>query len=287
MPFMSQQQKLTSHRVVQMLLAGHGIHPRKRWGQNFLIDENILGKIIASADLRADDAVLEIGGGLGTLTQQIAARAKEVVVVEIDPMLVPILTKNIEDFPNVRVVHGDILELDWHSFFGNKRLKCLGNLPYNITAPLFEKLIRSRQVIEQAIWMTQLEVAEKLTAQPGTRDSSSLGVFVQAYCDARVLFKVSHNAFFPKPEVGSAVMSIMPLEQPRFHASDESFQKIVRAAFGMRRKTLYRALALAPGLGLPAEKILEILKRAGIDQSRRGETLTIAELDSIAQQLDE
>jgi 16S rRNA (adenine1518-N6/adenine1519-N6)-dimethyltransferase len=284
---MTQPLKLTSPKVVQQILESQGLRPRKRFGQNFLCDENIVIKIIEAAELTSSDSVLEIGGGLGTLTQQIAGSSQEVAVVEIDSDLVPILKTNLADFPHVQVIHEDALKLDWKGLFPDpKKFKCLGNLPYNLTSPLLEKLIEARTRIEFAIWMTQIEVAQKITASVGTRETSSLGVFVQSFCDVKILFRVSHNAFFPKPEVGSAVLKITPLAQPRFQAREESFQKIVRSSFGMRRKTLYRALCMAPLLNLAPEKIRTMLANAGIEESRRGETLSIEEFDKIARQLD-
>ncbi|MBI1729900.1 ribosomal RNA small subunit methyltransferase A [Candidatus Acetothermia bacterium] len=284
---MTQSLKLTSPKVVQEILQSQGLRPRKRFGQNFLCDENIVTKIINAAELTPSESVLEIGGGLGTLTQQIAGSSQDVAVIEIDSDLVPILKNNLAGFPNVRVIHDDALKLNWKSLFPDKkRFKCLGNLPYNITAPLLEKLIETRSRIEFAIWMLQIEVAQKITAPVGTRETSSLGIFVQSFCDVKILFRVSQNAFFPKPEVGSAVLRISPLTQPRFHASDESFQRIVRSSFGMRRKTLYRALCMAPQLNLTPEQVRSMLSNACIEESRRGETLSIDEFDRIAQQLD-
>jgi len=280
MGYMSSSEKLSSPKVVKNLLRQHSLQPRKRYGQNFLCDENTLLKIIDGADLQSSDNVFEIGGGLGTLTEQIASSAQNVVVVEIDHDLLPIITANLERFSNVDLINEDVLNLDWGVLFpDNQRYKTLGNLPYNITAPLLEKLIEHRARIECAIWMMQLEVAQKITASPGTRESSSLGVFVQSYCDVEQLMRVSRNAFYPKPEVDSAVLKIQPLRHPRFQSNPTMFNRVVRAAYGMRRKTLLKALSLSPDLGLSKEVIENVLADLGIDGVRRGETLVIAEFD--------
>lgn len=278
---MAERAVLTSLKVVKELLARYGTHPRKRWGQNFLCDANIVDKIIDAAQLSGSDQVFEIGGGLGALTQAAAQKAGEVKVIEIDRKLVPILEENLDELSNVGVVQGDALGLDWGELFENS-FKALGNLPYNITAPLLEKLVHHRDKIELAVWMLQLEVAEKIRATPGTRESSSIGIFVQSHCDVKLLFRVSKNAFYPKPDVDSAVLEIKPLAMPRYSAGEKSFNDIVRAAFGMRRKTLAKALKLAPNLNLRNEQVEVILENSRIDGTRRGETLSIEEFDRLA-----
>jgi len=281
-------QKLTSPRVVRELLKRYGIRPRKRWGQHFLCDENVLHKILEAAELSPQDRVFEIGPGLGVLTEAIAERVPKgkIIAVEIDGRLLPILQEHLARFPNVTIVHDDALKIDWGSLFPPEvKAKALGNLPYNITSPLLEKFIEHRQRFERAVWMMQLEVAQKTTAPPGTREASSLGVFVQAFCEAELLFRVSKRSFWPPPEVDSALVRLSPLEKPRFKAPEEAFLKTVRAAFGLRRKTLLRALTLSPHLKLSREQARTILRQAGIEESRRGETLTLEEFDRLAQEL--
>ncbi len=281
------ERKLTSPRVVRQLLRERGIRPRKRWGQNFLCDENVLEKIMASAQLQPEDRLFEIGAGLGVLTQRLAPHVSEVITIEIDPLLIPILQEQLRTFPHVQVVHGDVLKLDWRALFGSSgRLKALGNLPYGITSPLLEKLIHHRDLFQDALVMVQLEVAEKLKANAGTRDSSSLGVFVQAYCDVQYIMRVSRNVFFPRPQVDAALLRLVFLDRPRFHASEASFLAIVHAGFGMRRKTIQRALALSPTLQLTPDQVRELLNKAEIDGTRRGEALTLDEFDRLAQALE-
>lgn len=278
--------KLSSPSTVRKLLKEHGIRPRKRWGQHFLCDENILEKMVKAAQLQPKDRVLEIGAGLGTLTQHLAPHVHEVIAVEIDPRLIPILHEQLADFTNVKIVQADVLQLDWRALLEGKKAKALGNLPYVITSPLLEKLIQHRDVFQQAVLMVQLEVAEKLTAPVGTRGSSPLGVFMQAFCEVERVARVSKNVFFPRPEVDSALLRFVFLTRPRFRASEESFMAVVRAAFGMRRKTLRQALALSPDLKLSPEQARGLLRQAGIEEARRGETLTIEEFDRLAQALD-
>jgi 16S rRNA (adenine1518-N6/adenine1519-N6)-dimethyltransferase len=280
---MSERPNLASPRVVKELLAQHDTHPHKRWGQNFLCDANIVAKIVDSVEISGEDQVLEIGGGLGTLTQAVAEEAGAVRVIEIDRKLIPILEENLREFPNVEIKQGDALELDWVSLFpAQSSFKAVGNLPYNITAPLLEKLVLHREQIEVAIWMLQLEVAEKITATPGTRQSSSIGIFVQSHCDVKLLFKAPKNAYYPRPDVDSAVIQIKPLAEPRYKSGAQAFNDIVRAAYGMRRKTLKKALKLSARIDLPNDMIEEILRSAEIDGIRRGETLLIEEFDRLA-----
>jgi 16S rRNA (adenine1518-N6/adenine1519-N6)-dimethyltransferase len=277
--------KLTSPSVVRRILQEHGLRPRRRWGQHFLCDENVLNKVVEAAGLSPEDRVFEIGAGLGTLTQRLATEAKEVVAVEIDPKLTPILREQLAEHPNVRIVEADVLKLDWASLFPpGEEAKALGNLPYGITSPVLEGLIGHRDLFSQAVLMIQLEVAEKLMAPPGRRGASSLGVFVQAYCDVEQVMRISRSVFVPRPEVDSALVRLTFLESPRFQAPEERFLSVVHAAFGMRRKTILRALVLCPRLPLTLrpEQARGILEHAGIEETRRGETLTIEEFDRLA-----
>ncbi len=285
---MSFPEKLCSPRIVRQLLKEHEIRLRQRWGQHFLCDENILDKIIAAAQLHRGERVFEIGAGLGTLTQAIAPLVRAVIAVEIDPRLIPILREQLAEHPNVRLIQADVLKLDWRTLLPvSTRLKVMGNLPYGITSPLLARLIEHRDLFGEALLMVQREVAEKLIARPGRRETSSLGIFVQVYCDVELLLRVSRNCFYPRPEVDSALVRLSFLERPRFLASEECFMAIVHAALGMRRKTLRQALTLSPQLSLSREHALDLLHQTGIEETRRGETLTLEELDRLAQALEE
>ena len=290
---MAMTEKITSPSVVQRLLEAHGLRPKKRWGQHFLCDENILEKIVEAAELAPEDRVFEIGPGLGALTERLAQAAREVVAVEIDCRLIPLLEKRLAPLGNVRIVEGDVLHVSWEELLPveehppRDKWKALGNLPYGITSPLLENLLEHRERFSLAVLMVQLEVAEKITAPLGTRGASALGAWVQAFCEVEVLARVSRNSFWPKPDVDSALLRLRFLPRPKLRSSVESFKKAVRAAFGWRRKTLLKALTLASEPGLSREEAVAILERAGIDGARRGETLTLEELDRLARALEE
>lgn len=274
---------LTSPSVVRDLLARHSIRLKKSLGQNFLVDAHIVDKIVAFAGIHSEDTVIEIGAGIGTLTQKLAERAGAVIAVEIDARLMPLLRENLKAHANAEILCQDFLEFDLQNF--KHRLKIVGNLPYYLTAPILERLLAAHQNLHSAVLMVQLEVAQKLCAQPGTRQASSITVFAQAFADVKYLMKVSKNLFFPKPEVDSALVRLAFLSEPRFQTPEELFFKIVRAAFNLRRKTLKQSLSQSPLLALPRDLLLISLEAAGIDPRRRGETLSLEEFDRLALQI--
>lgn len=276
---------LTSPSVVRSLLARHKIQLKKSLGQHLLIDENVLKKIVSSARLGPEDIVVEIGAGIGTLTQELAQRAKRVVAVEIDPRLIPLLLRSVQLHPNVQIVQQDFLTFNLEPVAREQKISVVGNLPYNVTAPILEKLVEAHQVLASATLLVQLEVAKKLCAAPGTRDAGSITIFVQSFADVQMLMRVSRHVFFPKPEVDSALIHLRFLDSPKFHAPEELFFKVVRAAFNLRRKTLRQSLTQSPFLALPVQTILQALEQAQLDPKRRGEALTIEEFDRLAQAL--
>lgn len=265
--------------AVQAILNRYGLRPHKAWGQNFLIDKNIAEKIVNLAELMGED-VVEIGPGLGSLTIPAAQRARELVAIEIDRGLVQALAEMLAGITNVRVINGDALEVDFNAFFPQSYI-ILANLPYSITSPLLLRLCEKKWRIKRAVIMVQLEVARRLMASPGSKDYGSLTVAVGYCMQAEWLFKVPATAFWPRPEVDSAVIRL----QPRSHyllppELEELFFRIVRASFGQRRKTLGNALAG----GLPFYGKKEwgaILEKAGIAPERRGETLTLEEFATL------
>lgn len=285
--------KLTSSRSVRRLLEAHGLRPKKRWGQHFLCDENVLNKILEAAELTPQDRVFEIGAGLGVLTERLAPKVREVLAVEIDPHLLSLLEERLASHRNVRLVEGDVLHVSWEGllFSGERepqgRWKALGNLPYGITSPLLERLLEHRERFSLAVLMVQREVAEKVAAPVGTREASALGALVQAFCEVEVRARVSRHSFWPRPDVDSALLRLRFLSEPKLQSSVEGFKRAVRAAFGWRRKTLLKALTLAPELALPRERAEKLLQQIGIEGSRRGEMLTLEELDRLAQALEE
>lgn len=256
--------------------------PKKRFGQHFLKDKNIIRKIVDGAGVSKDDLVLEIGPGLGDMTSLLSQKAERVVAVELDRELYSILSEKFGG-NNVEIVNADALRFDTGGLFERfgRKIKVVANLPYNISTPLLFKFFEDRDYISSMTLMFQKEVADRLTAVPGTKDYGVLSIYAQLYTKPSFLFKVSPHAFTPPPKVDSAVVRLDVLREPSVKAIDEGFMlKVVKSAFGQRRKTLSNALS--SGLGLPKEAVNTALKRAGVDGSRRGETLTLEEFCNLS-----
>lgn len=277
------------------LLARHGISAKKSLGQNFLTDANILNRIVSAAQLGPRDGALEIGPGIGALTEKLAQAAGRTVAVEIDGRLLPVLEEVLAPYDNVEVVHGDILKIDLHGlverhFAGVERLVVVANLPYYITTPILMRLLEEKLPIRRMVVMMQREVAERLDASPGTKDYGSLSIAVQYYCETDIVFGVPRTAFIPQPNVDSAVVSLTLRERPPVSVeSEEFFFEVVQASFAQRRKTIFNNL-LARYFGKAGkpkgtggdpnrgkELLLGALQDSGIDPARRGETLTMEE----------
>ena len=272
---------------VRELLTRHGLRPKKRFGQNFLLDRNVLKKIIEAAELDTESYVIEVGPGLGTLTREAAEIAAQVVAVEADRDLISVLKETVGGLSNVEIVSGDFLKLDLPEFissrFKENRATVVANLPYYITSPLIIKLIEAKSHINRIVVMVQDEVAGRMTAEPRTDEYGSLSVFVQYHCNVRVAAHVKRTVFYPAPEVDSAVVRLDIREKPAVDVPDEElFFKIVRASFGQRRKTLLRSLSGDPVLGWTRETAGTVLEKAGIDPIRRGETLSLEDFASLA-----
>ena len=269
-------------------LEAYGLVPRKRWGQHFLVDRNILIKVVRAAGIEETDIVLEVGPGLGVLTLALAKEAKKVIAVEIDKKLVEILQEKVADCPNVEIIRKDIMEVDFNDLIerGGQPLKVVANLPYQISTPLLFRFIESRSVFASLTLMLQKEVAERMTATPGGKDYGPLSIFTQIVSDFSIQFLIKPSAFFPPPKVDSAVIHMVWKKRPMAEVSDiEWFKRVVRGSFGYRRKTLMNALKHS-GLSLPEEGA-ERMKRIGIDSQRRPETLTIQEYVRLAEVLKE
>jgi len=274
--------KLTSPSEIRRILDENGLRPKKRLGQNFLADANVLGKIISAAEISPDDFVLEIGPGLGTLSRELARTAKKLVCVETDRDMVSILHKTLSEFANVEIVESDFLRLKLDQFlgryFGDQKCTVLGNLPYYITTPLISILVESKNLINRMVLMVQKEVAQRLAAKPAENDYSSFGIYVNYNCRFEIIAKVPRTVFYPAPEVDSALIKLEPRSEPAVKTKDEAkFFEVVRAAFGKRRKTLLNALSSSENLNINRNEAADILQRAGIEPSRRGETLTMEE----------
>lgn len=275
---------------MRAILNKHNIRLRKNLGQNFLIDGNIVRKIVAASGLQLTDVVVEIGPGAGTLTAALAAAAGQVVAVEVDRGLLPVLAETLAGLKNVTVVHGDAMEMDFDRLVAGitespaQAYKVVANLPYYITTPLIMRLLRQKFHIADLVLMVQLEVAARLVARPGSKDYGALTVAVQYYCRPEILFRVPRTVFFPQPEVDSAVVRLVRRQEPAVAVVDEDlFFALVRGAFGQRRKTAANALAganIVAGWTRPVWE--EMLSRVGIDPRRRGETLGLEEFAALA-----
>ncbi len=256
--------------------------PKKRFGQHFLRDQNIIRKIVEGAGVLKDDIVLEIGPGLGDMTSLLSQQAERVIAVELDRDLCSILSEKFAE-SNVEVVNTDALKFDIGGLFERvgRKIKVVANLPYNISTPVLFRLLEGKEYISSMTLMFQKEVADRLVAKPCTKDYGILSVYAQLYTVPSLLFKVSPYAFTPPPKVDSAVVRLETLEEPSVKTDDEELMlKVIKAAFGQRRKTLLNALS--SGLSLPKEDVEAALKRAGIDGSRRGETLTLSEFSTLS-----
>ncbi|MDF9407092.1 16S rRNA (adenine(1518)-N(6)/adenine(1519)-N(6))-dimethyltransferase RsmA [Pelotomaculum isophthalicicum JI] len=278
--------EVASPAVVRDLLSRNKLSCRKSLGQNFLIDSNIINKIIEAADLSAGDLVVEIGPGLGALTARIARSAGKVLAVEVDRGLLPLLAEVVEGAGDVEIIHGNALEIDFDNLVliktggrfgrGSGQYKLVANLPYYITSPLLINILQERYNLSRMVVMVQSEVADRLGAAPGTKDYGVLSVIVQYFTDVKVLFRVPRTVFYPSPAVDSAVVRLI-LRPPLEPVQDEkTFFKVVRAAFGKRRKTLLNSLTDS-GFGIEKEVWRAVLESSAIDPGRRGETLCLAE----------
>jgi len=262
---------------------------QKKFGQNFLIDTHVLEKIINSADLTKDDFVLEIGPGIGTMTQYLAEAAREVVAVEIDTKLIPILEDTLSDYDNITIINQDVLKLDIKKLAeernGGKPIKVVANLPYYITTPIIMGLFESHVPIDSITIMVQKEVADRMKVGPGTKDYGAFSLAVQYYAYPYIVTNVPPNCFMPRPNVGSAVIRLTRHKEVPVKVDDESLMfKIIRASFNQRRKTLVNGLNNSPEIHLSKELIAEALEEAGFLANIRGEALTLeqfAELSNI------
>ncbi len=260
-----------------------GLTPRKRWGQHFLVDRNILNKVVRAAQLDQDDIVLEIGPGLGEMTLALARQVKKVIAVEIDPKLVKILKEKTSDFSNIMIVEGDILKIDFEQLYdqANQPLKGVANLPYQISTPLLFRFIESRDLFSSLTLMLQREVAERMMASPGGKDYGPLSIFIQSASVLSIPFYIKPSAFFPPPKVESAVVHMIWKEVPRMASEEEEwFKKVVKGCFSYRRKRLSNALKYAD-IDLPQD-LEQRMRRIGIDLQSRPETLSIEEFVRLA-----
>ncbi len=262
------------------VLRKYGFNFQKKYGQNFLIDGNILEKIMEASGITGQDYVLEIGPGIGTMTQYLAERAREVVAVEIDRALIPILEDTLSAYDNVTVIHQDILKVDIRQMAeernGGNPIKVVANLPYYITTPILMGLLESGVPLDSITIMVQKEVAERMQVGPGTKDYGALSLAVQYYAKPEIVMQVPPSCFMPRPNVGSAVIRLTRHGQPPVRVRDEQRMfALIRASFNQRRKTLVNALTNAAGLELSKDAVAEALGQMGLPPTVRGEALTL------------
>ncbi len=263
---------------------------QKKFGQNFLIDSNVLENIVEAAGITKDDFVLEIGPGIGTMTQYLCESARQVLAVEIDKMLIPILEDTLSEYDNVEVINQDVLKVDIKSLVEEKNngrpIKVVANLPYYITTPIIMGLFESKVPIESITIMVQKEVADRMQTGPGSKDYGALSLAVQYYADAKVMLNVSATCFMPRPNVDSAVIKLTRHQESPVEVKDESLMfRIIRASFNQRRKTLVNGLKNSSELDFSKEEITEAIKLIGKEENIRGEKLTLEEFAKLSNAL--
>ena len=272
------------------VLQKYGFVFQKRFGQNFLIDTRVLDRIIEASEITKDDFVLEIGPGIGTMTQYLADAAREVTAVEIDDALIPILQDTLKEWDNVSVIHGDILKTDIRKIADEKNqgrpIKVVANLPYYITTPIIMGLFESHVPVDSITVMVQKEVADRMQTGPGSKDYGALSLAVQYYAKPEIVANVPPNCFMPRPKVGSAVIRLTRHQNPPVQAKDEKLMfRIIRASFNQRRKTLANGLFNSDKIDLPKDVITEAIAKLGKGESVRGESLSLEEFAALSNDL--
>lgn len=284
--------KLSNPQNTIQVIQKHGFAFQKKFGQNFLIDAHVLDKIVAAAGVTADDMVLEIGPGIGTMTQYLAERARQVTAVEIDTNLIPILKETLSDYDNVTVINEDILKVDIkklaEEYNAGKPIKVVANLPYYITTPIIMGLFESGVPIDNITVMVQKEVADRMQVGPGSKDYGALSLAVQYYAEPYIVANVPPNCFIPRPNVGSAVIRLTRHQTPPVEVKDRELMfKLIRASFNQRRKTLLNGLNNSPELSFGKEQIAAAIEQLGVPAAVRGEALTLEQFARLSDLLGE
>lgn len=281
-------EKLSNPKVTIEIIQKYNFAFQKRFGQNFLIDGHVIEKIIWAAEITKDDVVLEIGPGIGTMTQYLAEAAGEVFAVEIDKNLLPILAETLAEYDNVTVVNEDILKVDIAALTGGRPVKVVANLPYYITTPIIMGLFENHIPATSITVMVQKEVAERMQAGPGGKDYGALSLAVQYYAEPYIVANVPPNCFMPRPNVGSAVIRLTRHTEPKIVVKDEKFMfKLIRASFNQRRKTLQNGINNSAELSISKDAVVEALRKMGLSESIRGEALTLAQFAELSDLLCE
>ena len=284
--------KLGNPQETIQVLQKHDFHFQKKFGQNFLIDPHVLDKIIEAAEVTKDDFVLEIGPGIGTMTQYLCEAARQVLAVEIDNNLIPILQETLSPYDNVEILHGDILKQDIHEiaekYNDKKPIKVVANLPYYITTPIIMGLLESHVPLANITVMVQKEVAQRMQAGPGTKDYGALSLAVQYYASPYLAANVPPNCFMPRPNVGSAVIRLTRFGETPVQVKDEKLLfRLIRASFNQRRKTLQNGLVNSQELDFTKEQVAAAIATLGVSPSVRGEALTLEQFAALANALSE
>jgi len=282
--------KLGNPQETIAVLQKYGFRFQKKYGQNFLIDPRVLEKIVRAADITPEDFVLEIGPGIGTMTQYLAEAARAVAAVEIDRNLIPILADTLGEYKNVTVINEDILKVDIAALAcernGGRPVKVVANLPYYITTPIIMGIFEKQAPVASITVMVQKEVAERMRAEPGSKDYGALSLAVQYYAQAYVVANVPPNCFIPRPGVGSAVIRLTRYGEPPVRCRDRELMfRLIRASFGQRRKTLQNSLFNAPELDFTKEELAQSLAALGLEPSVRGEALSLPQFAALADML--
>ena len=284
-------EKLSNPKETIQVLQKHEFQFKKKFGQNFLIDPHVLDKIVDAAQITKDDFVLEIGPGIGTLTQYLCENARQVLAVEIDDKLIPILKETLQPYDNVEVLHGDILKQDIQqiadTYNDGKPIKVVANLPYYITTPIIMELFESHVPLANVTVMVQKEVADRMKAEPGTKDYGALSLAVQYYAKPYIAAFVPPNCFMPRPNVGSAVIRLDCLARVLVEVHNEKLMfRLIRASFNQRRKTLQNGIANSAELSFTKEQAARAIEQAGFDVRIRGEKLGLEEFARLADELE-
>ena len=284
--------KLTNPSELKRLLEPYGFSFSKSLGQNFLIDENVLDSICESANLTENSGVIEIGPGAGTLTRELCKNAKKVVAIEIDKALLPVLKESLAEFDNVEVINSDILKTDLQSIINDKLsgldIAVAANLPYYITTPIIMKIFEERIPVRSMTVMVQKEVADRMTAKPGTKDYGALSVAVQYYSKPKIVCSALPHCFMPQPKVASIVVNMDIPNEPTVKVKNEKlFFAVVKSAFGQRRKTLVNSVANSPYINISKQDITKVISDMGLDINIRGERLSLEQFGELSDRLCE
>lgn len=271
------------------ILQKYGLHTQKKYGQNFLIDAHVPEKITEAAEVGKEDCCIEIGPGIGTLTQYLAEKAGRVVAIEVDTGLLPVLSETLADYENAAVISADVLKVDMkeliRKYAEGRRIKVVANLPYYITTPILMTMLEAELPVVFYTLMVQKEVADRMQAGPGTKDYGALSLAVQYYTEPEVVMQVSPACFLPQPKVGSTVVRLTGRQDGLAEEERKKLFCVIRASFGQRRKTLYNSLRNAPEIDLPKERIMEALESCGLRPDVRGEALSLSQFIEFTEKL--